>query len=151
MLAKDYQRGYSAERKQEVEERRRRQNRPRKNGSPNKMGTLISILILLGICLLLLSRYTAITSIRTDITKLEKNIEELEKKKVNLQASLEGIKSSEKIEEEASLKLGMDYPQEGQVVYLSVKDTDKIDKDLNYIIKDRFSKIISGVQVFFRR
>lgn len=151
MLAKDYNKGYKVEERYETNEKIGKRSVIKKKRSNNKLRSLILISIFLGGCLLLLSRYAAITSIRSDITTLERNIEELEKKKVNLQASLEGIKSSEKIEEEAILKLGMDYPNEGQIVYLSTTSTENISKDLNYIVKDNFNKLVNGVQVFIRR
>lgn len=151
MLAKDYNKGYKVEERYETNEKIGKRSVIKKKRSNNKLRSLILISIFLGGCLLLLSRYATITSIRSDITTLERNIEELEKKKVNLQASLEGIKSSEKIEEEAILKLGMDYPNEGQIVYLSTTSTENISKDLNYIVKDNFNKLVNGVQVFIRR
>ncbi len=149
MLAKDYEKIHEQRESEEINRNRRRKKVKKK--SNGKLGSLGIILLFLGVSLLLLSRYAAITSIRTDITKLERNIEDLEKKKVNLQAKLEGIKSSEKIEEEATLKLGMDYPNDGQLVYLSVGKTETKAEDFSYIVKENFNKLISGVEIFFRR
>jgi len=47
---------------------------------------------------------------------------QLQKEKEDLMAELEAIKSLTRIEEEALVKLGMDYPTEDQVVYISVDD-----------------------------
>jgi len=85
-----------------------------------KYAALIVALVVLAISILILSRYANITAIRQEITQLEREKLELEKVKMNLIADLEGIKSSVKIEEDAINKLGMNYPTEEQIVYVSI-------------------------------
>src|SRR5699024_3376059 len=75
-----------------------------------------------AICLLILFRYVDITSVRQDITNLQNEKVELEKTKINLIGDLEGIKSSKKIAEDAIMKLGMNYPNPDQIVYISVNE-----------------------------
>ncbi len=91
-----------------------------KNTSHVKILFLSFLIIPVIIALYLLSGYTNISSIRHEITKLEREKASLEKTKLNLIADLENIKKSTKIEEEAILKLGMNYPDESQIVYLSI-------------------------------
>lgn len=84
----------------------------------------ISIAIIFLITnLYVLFGYAKITAVRLDITKMEKEKVELEKMKLDLIGELEGLKSTTKISEEAMYNLGMIYPEEGQIVYVSVNDT----------------------------
>ena len=101
-----------------------------KKSSAPKLVYLTFPLIILGISLSILFGYAKITAVRVDITKLENQKIELEKTKQDLIADLEGIKSSVKITEDAIMKLGMDYPTEGQIVYISVNENlgDQIEK-----------------------
>lgn len=77
---------------------------------------------LLGIGFFILFRYAAITSVRLEVNKMEKHISELESEKIYLNSRIDEIKSSKAIEEDANVKLGMDYPSEGQVVYVAIND-----------------------------
>ncbi|HZK33086.1 MAG TPA: cell division protein FtsL [Tissierellaceae bacterium] len=95
----------------------------KKNDSGIKILFLFFPVIICSICLLILFRYVNITSVRQEITSLENEVIDLEKDKLNLIGDLEGIKSSKKIAEDASLKLGMDYPTQDQIVYISVNET----------------------------
>lgn len=96
--------------------------RKKKNSSVPKLVLLTMPIIILGISLFILFGYAKITAVRIDITELEHQKNELEKTRLNLIADLEGLKSSSKISEDAVLKLGMDYPSEGQIVYITVND-----------------------------
>ena len=104
--------------------------------------------VILGISLLILSRYANITTIRQELTELEREKVELEKVRMNLIADLEGIKSSAKIEEDAITKLGMNYPTEDQVVYISV-NYNTIENEEKITLGGRFSKILSFVSNLF--
>jgi len=59
---------------------------------------------------------------KLEITEMQQQKIQLQKEKEDLMAELEAIKSLTRIEEEALVKLGMDYPTEDQVVYISVDD-----------------------------
>lgn len=92
--------------------------------------------------LFILLRYANITKMRMDVTSLERRKVELEKNKANLVADLEGIKSSLKINEDAVYKLGMSYPEEGQIVYVSIDDTtDVVENDFS--ISKQLGKVVS--------
>jgi len=102
--------------------RKKRTASKRKDNSFLKLIYLIIPMILMGISIFVLIGYANITSVRSDITKLEREIVEFERTRLNLVAELEGIKSSVRVSEEAMYKLGMDYPSEGQIVYISVNE-----------------------------
>lgn len=108
------------------EERKRRIKKTRaaqkKNNSLVKLFYLFVPIMIAGICMLVLFRYVNITQVREDITNLENEKTELEKNKINLMGDLESLKSSPKIVEQAKNKLGMDYPENSQVVYIKVND-----------------------------
>ena len=76
----------------------------------------------LALSLFILFRYANITKMKLEITEIQQQKIQLEKEKEDLLAELESIKSVTRIEEEALVKLGMDYPTEDQIVYVSVDD-----------------------------
>lgn len=120
--------------------------RQKKTNSSIKLVYIFMAIMFLGTCLFILSRYAAITLVRTDITNLEKQKIELEKTRTNLIAELEGIKSSSQISEDATMKLGMVYPDDGQVVYISVRDktTEDVGKpNMQEQIKKAFNLVAS--------
>lgn len=122
--------------------------REKKNNSVPKLAFLTIPMIILGISLFILFGYAKITAVRIDITELENQKVELEKTKLNLIADLEGLKSSSKISKDAVLKLGMDYPTEGQIVYVSVNDKNIVDIEKASIGK-HLKKVLSMVTNLF--
>ena len=115
-----------------------------------KGGKLFVAIVFLMVGLYLISRYVGITHLRTEISQLEIKKEELQKNKLNLEAKLEGIKSSESVSQEAMIKLGMHYPVEGQIVYVSVPE--KIEKkEETKDIKSQMGDLVDKIQIFFRR
>lgn len=90
----------------------------------------------------ILNRYVNITQARYEITENQNQLRELELEKIDLQASLEGQKSTTRISESAQKNLGMVYPEEEQIVYVSVDngvgDTQD-DMNLAQRIKEIFS------------
>ncbi len=108
------------ERKKRIKNSRAAQ---KKKNSLVKLVYLLAPIMIAGICMLVLFRYVNITQVREDITNLENEIAELEKNKINLMGDLESLKSSPKIVEQAKNKLGMDYPESKQIVYIKVNDS----------------------------
>ncbi|SHH62457.1 septum formation initiator family protein [Sporanaerobacter acetigenes] len=108
----------------------RRKNTNIKSNSKNKLQFIMSAIIALMICLLVLYRYAHITQMRLEITQLESQKIELEKEKQDLLAELDRVKSSSKIEEDAKIKLGMDYPTEEQIVYISMNESVQDDEQV---------------------
>lgn len=87
-----------------------------------KVKLITSAIMILCICLFVLLRYAYMTEIEFEVTQLNKEIETLNNKKQSLTFELDVIKSSGLIEAEAQNKLGMVYPSDQQIVYLSVED-----------------------------
>lgn len=136
--------------KKKIKQKQRKSQNQRQNRATGfaKLVVLSIPMIILAISLLILVRYANITAVRQDITKLEREHVELEKTKMNLIAELEGIKSSEKIAQDAMFKLGMDYPTEGQIRYISVKDSsDKYTNKSNS--QNQFKKVFTKVASLF--
>ncbi|RKD34294.1 cell division protein FtsL [Thermohalobacter berrensis] len=111
--------------------------------------------VALGICLLILLRYAYITQLKYDIAKIDTQIEELNKEKQELIVELETIKDSEIVEKNAKAKLGMIYPTEDQVVYISVGDEsienqEKIakEKNNNFIFLKAFRNVVNKMVNF---
>ena len=106
------------------DEKKQKQIRKQKNRrkSMQKLSVMSILMVALAISMVVLFKYASITSVRQEITKIEREKLDLEKTKMNLIADLEGIKTSSKISEDAMFKLGMIYPEEGQIIYISVED-----------------------------
>ncbi|NLM06348.1 MAG: hypothetical protein GX219_05450 [Tissierellia bacterium] len=64
-----------------------------------------------------------INKVQHEIIALENRKKELIQEKSELYTEIEAIKASAEIQDEARFKLGMIYPEEGQVVYVSVGDS----------------------------
>jgi cell division protein FtsL len=136
---------------QEKQKRRSKPNKKRKSKAASKLSAIGISMIILAVCLFILYGYTNITKIRLEITELEKHKAELMKEKEDLVAELVAVKSSTRIEEEAMVKLGMDYATEEQIVYVDVKDTDLEVEDTtdDIMLVSQFKKIFSLVSSLF--
>lgn len=140
---------YQEEYKENKKNQNKSQNNNRKdNKKNNKYKALIKLLclfvaiIVLSTSLYILFRYATITQIRMEVTELERQKVELEKSKLNLLADLDGVKSSLNISQDAIYKLGMSYPKEGQVIYLSLDDT--IDDTIQSVsMSDKLNEVLS--------
>lgn len=93
----------------------------------NKSMYLSLAIIFLATSLFILQGYAKITSMRLEITKLENQAAELGKLKNDLSGTLEGLKNTTLISEQAKNSLGMIYPEEGQIQYITVNDTVVVD------------------------
>lgn len=129
--------------KRTTETRKKSNTIKKENNSGIKIMFLFLPVMICTICLLILFRYVNITSVRQDLTGLQNQKTELEKTKINLIGDLEGIKSSKKIAEDAVLKLGMDYPTQDQIVYVSVNNSvpNKVTKNSNNMLKRMLSMV----------
>ncbi len=107
----------------------------------------ISIAIILFITsLFILIRYAKITEARLEITRLENQVAELKKEKLDLEANLEALKSTTMISEIATNNLGMVYPDEGQIVYISVdknSEMDFVENNMTEKLKEVFNNFSS--------
>lgn len=137
MLVAKAEYSYYPETKEEVKPKQH--IKVRKKKAINKRMYFSIAIISFITCLFILSGYAKITEARLEITKLEKEVVELNKIKANLEGDLESYKSTTKISEEAVNSLGMIYPEEGQIVYVAVEDTDTV------VAKAGLTDIIKGV------
>lgn len=97
-------------------------NKKKNNMAVYRLMLMFFAIIGLALSLIILHRYAQITKLKLEITELQAQKIRLEEEKDDLLAELEAIKSSTKIEEDAFTKLGMIYPEEGQVVYVEVEE-----------------------------
>ena len=137
MLVAKAEYSYYPEPKEEVKPKQH--IKVRKKKAINKRMYFSIAIISFITCLFILSGYAKITEARLEITKLEKEVVELNKIKANLEGDLESYKSTTRISEEAVNSLGMIYPEEGQIVYVAVEDTDTV------VAKAGLTDIIKGV------
>ena len=120
----------------------------RKVKTINKKMYISIAIILLITSLYILYGYSKITSARIEITKLEREKLELEKVKQDLIGKLENIKSTTKISDEAIYNLGMIYPEENQIVYVSVNETTN-DKPEEFSISEKLKSILGNFSSLF--
>ena len=107
-----------------------------------KLACLFIAIIILSTSLFILFGYARISNVRMEVTELERHKIELEKNKLNLLADLESVKSSSNISEEAVNKLGMSYPKEGQVIYVSLEEaTEEVHESIG--IAEKLNKVLS--------
>ncbi len=140
MLAEKSQDNYGPLHNEKKQSKKKAKKKPSKKNRGKSI--ILAGTFLVG-SLLVLSRYVEITDTRIAITELEKQEEELEKKKINLEAKLEGIKSSEQIAEDAMIKLGMHYPRKEQILNVSVENqNEKTDKKKESKIKSILGGIV---------
>lgn len=120
----------------------------KKTSALNKHMYITLAILLLITSLFILQGYAKITSVRLEITKLENNKIQLEKVRNDLSGTLEGLKNTALISEEAIKTLGMVYPEEGQVVYLTVDDT-VYSQEYKVSFQDRVKSVISVFSSLF--
>lgn len=112
---------------EKVRKRTKQKRKTKVNSKANvqatlKLLTMGTVLLIMAASILYLLGYAEISKTRMEINNLESYKTEMEKSRVDLIADLEGIKSSAKISEDALYKLGMTYPEKGQIMYISVAD-----------------------------
>lgn len=101
------------------------------------------VLISIVSAIFILSNYAKITSLNFEIRRIDAIITEAEKTELNLHAKVEEIKSKRDIVDEAKTKLGMVFPENNQVVYFTLRDTERVEEDKG-IISSIFSTLIGN-------
>ena len=97
--------------------------------------------------LTILFRYTQITQLESDIRKLDQSIVRLNKEKQELEINLEKIYEVKWIEKEAIEKLGMVYPSNKQIIYLSVES--EIEEKMNDGQKKFLLRVFDNIKEVF--
>lgn len=148
MLARAELNYYPEENLQVKPKIKRKQVKKKKNlNSLVKLIFIFTAILFLITSLFILFRYAKITSTRLELTQLERYKLELEKTKLNLVGDLEGVKSSLKISDDAINKLGMVYPEEGQVVYLSVDKVEHVASEVT--LTSQIKKVLNLFSFLF--
>lgn len=86
-----------------------------------------------------------------ELAKLDKEITQLKKHRLDISLDLEKIKESGWIEKEAETRLGMMYPTDEQVLYISVNEHDmnsnieEVNKEKKLAFINLFSNIASKI------
>ncbi len=139
---------YGEDRFYENRVQREKRKAERRAQTRNKLKLFLYAFIFLVACLSILFRYTQLTQMRVEISKLESEKNTLEKEKQEKLSELEEVKNSAKIEEDATAKLGMNYPTEAQIVYLDVNENkleEEQKEDSNVAVKKYFKNILSAI------
>lgn len=124
-------------------------NRKKVRSIDKSMYITMAIIFMLT-SLFILFGYAKITAVRIDITNLERQKVELSKMKQDLIGELEGIKNTTKISEEATYSLGMMYPKEGQVVYVSIDGNNTV-TTAKAGLSEQLRRVLSIFSSVFRR
>lgn len=132
-------------------EKQRRAKKKKKANSSSKIFAIIFATLGLALCIYVLNGYSKITKLKLEIIELENQRYELERDREDLVAELEAVKNSVKIEESAKINLGMDYPKDEQLVYLSIGEFDENKEVENKIVfTEQFKNIINLVLGVFK-
>lgn len=107
----------------------------------NKGMYVFIAIIILFTSLFILGGYAKITSMRVEISKLENSASDLVKLKKDLAGNLEGLKNTTLISEQARNNLGMIYPEDGQVEYVSLNEQVKVNS-YKESINDRVKSVL---------
>lgn len=139
---------FSIEEKERQVELKRRMEIKRKNNARRKakfkiISTSIFSFIL---AVTVLYGHASIAKMKSELNSLESTRKGLENEKEYLQASLEEIKTISDIEDNAIIKLGMDYPKEDQIVYIDMGTNNVEAKENN---KGLINSIFNSIQGLF--
>ncbi len=120
----------------------------RKTSWINRLLAVLMIVIVFGSMAYLLIRYAEINEIKYRNFELKQDIEELNIQVEELNLQIESAMSLENIEDYAVEKLGMQYPKQEQIVYLSVGSKYALnDVEKNGDIVDNGDKVVETVNV----
>lgn len=153
---KDYREYYNEEKQltnnKVLNDRKNRKKEINKKKSKAKLKFLKIVALMFLVCIFILNRYTKITRLSYEVTNLEKEVNELSREKEDLITELDGLKNVAKIEKDAKLELGMNYPTEDQIVYLNVKDDmfkNNVAKETDFNVVKYLKNVVDKVLKFF--
>jgi cell division protein FtsB len=95
----------------------------RKEKVKKKLKAVIRVAIAFAFALLLISRFAVISEYNYNIRQLEKELEELQKTNERLSLQLAQAQDINWIEEYATNKLGMVYPDNRDIVFVAVEES----------------------------
>jgi cell division protein FtsL len=95
-----------------------------KRNSLRKFKAICAIMIMLGLSLFILHRYTLVNEYNQKIRKLKTELSKVQKANSQLQVEMDRKIDLNQIEQLAIQKLGMQYPNKTQTILLQVKKKD---------------------------
>ena len=95
-----------------------------KRGAIRRIKALLAIILVFGLSLFILFRYTQINEYNHNLVKIKKELSQLHKVNSQLRVELDTKIDLNKIEQEAVQKLGMQYPDKNQTIYMEVQKKD---------------------------
>ncbi|MDO4720769.1 MAG: cell division protein FtsL [Peptostreptococcaceae bacterium] len=103
--------------------RRKAPSKPSASRARRRIGLALMSAGLLFVLLLTgyMYRYSMISSMKYEINRKYKELEELQNQKKELHLEIEKTKRSDLIESTAREQLGMEYPTEEQLIYITVE------------------------------
>lgn len=154
---RDYREYYNEEKKQinnkVRNDRQKRRKEIKQKKSKARLRFLTIVVMMFLVCMFILYRYSKITHLSYDVSNLEKEVTELNREKEDLSTELDSLKNVAKIEKDAKLQLGMDYPTEDQIVYLNVNEDIFNEKNVanntDFSIVKYFKNVVDMVLKFF--
>ncbi|HLR35267.1 MAG TPA: septum formation initiator family protein [Tissierellales bacterium] len=153
---KDYREYYNEEKQltnnKVLKDKKNRKKEINKKKSKEKLRFLKTIGLMFLVCVFILNRYTKITGLSYEVSNLETEVEELNREKEDLKTELDGLKAVAKIEKDAKLKLGMNYPTEDQIVNVDVKDDifeNKVAENKEFDVAKYLKNVVDKVLKFF--
>lgn len=108
---------------QQPEQKKKGKNKPQPSYRKEKVVAFLSIASLMALSLVLLLRYATIIQMRHEVHRQQSQIEELEKQVRKQKIELERVSKSRAIEEEALVRLEMQYPTPENTQYISIDQT----------------------------
>jgi len=85
---------------------------------------IFGIIVFFALGMFILSRYSMINEENRNIYKLKTELTNLNKENTQIQVSLNRKVDLEQIEKDAIQKLGMQYPDKNQIIYVQIPKTD---------------------------
>ncbi|SHE84397.1 cell division protein FtsL [Thermoanaerobacter uzonensis DSM 18761] len=107
---------YTSEKKEQV----------RKTKKNKKLKNLLLVVFISSLSILILYRYTVIYQRSIALDKMEKRVQYTENLNQQLKAQIASLTNPARIEEIAKEKLGMQLPEENQIVYVKVGEKPKV-------------------------
>ncbi|KHO62817.1 MULTISPECIES: cell division protein FtsL [Thermoanaerobacter] len=107
---------YTSEKKEQI----------RKTKKNKKLKNLLLVVFISSLSILILYRYTVIYQRSIALDKMEKRVQYTENLNQQLKAQIASLTNPARIEEIAKEKLGMQLPEENQIVYVKVGEKPKV-------------------------
>lgn len=95
-------------------------NKKKKNYFFEKIIITMALTVALSFSILVLTRFTSITETKHKVHGLQKQLENLEVEQEKLRVEVEKVSKSKWVEDEAIVRLDMQYPLPEQMIYINI-------------------------------